>query len=861
LSPTERNGSSDDRSRPRVSIVGRDAELARLGHHLDVALGGQRQLVFVTGDPGIGKTTVVEAFVDGLAARGDFWVARGQCAELHGPAEAFMPVLEGFGRLCRGTAGERLVALLREHAPSWLVQLPGLIPATEREALDRQYADATRARMLREMVVGIEALTLHMPMVIVVEDLHWSDPSTFDLLTALAERRDAVRLLVIGTYRPVEVGATERALDAVRVLLDGRHPCAEVALEPLTESATEELLRVHFGPRALPAGFARAVHRRTGGNPLFLVHLASHGALDAGGNELGDIPASLRRTIEKQLGSLAAEERRVLDAASIAGVEFTAAEVAAAVEDDVDVVDTMCSGLARRQSLVRALGPGEWPDGSISGRYAFRHALYVEVLQGGIAERVRKRLHRRIGERLESGHGAHAAAIAAALAVHFARSDDHARALRYEREAGERAVERHAFAEASVHFRSALRAFGQLPESERHVIDELKMQVALGGALSQIQGFAAREVGIVYARALALCDEVGDVPERFVTVAGLEAYYSIRGDMLIATSLGRQMLRLGETSNDRTRLLEAHHAVGCNRMRAADFADSRAHLEAAIGIYDVERPLDAHRLSGHDPKVCCLGHLACVQWFSGHPAQARATATEAVACAERVMHPPTLALALTCVASLHGLRREPELLAEVAERALAVSGEYGLVFFSAIAAIQRGCALAALGDADDAAALLQAGLDGYGATGAGTNETAYRMLATDAYLRIGRLDDAERELAAAFAAMERHGERHVEAELERLKGDVVLRRNRGRADEAVACFRKALEVARRQQAKSFELRAATSLARLSRAASDDLRQVLGSFGEGFDAPDLVEAGVLLEVGTDAATATEPQAHR
>src|SRR5262245_51312083 len=299
-----------------LPVVGRDAELARLGRHLDLAFAGQRQIVFVTGDAGIGKTTVVEAFLERTAGRGAFWLARGQCVEQHGPGEAFMPVLEGLGRLCREAAGEYLVPLLHEHAPSWLLQLPGLISAADREALNRQHVGVTRARMLREMVVGIEALTTRTPMIMVLEDLHWSDPSTYDLLAALAQRRSAARLLVIGTYRPVEVGTDDRLLDGVGSLLDGRNACVERALAPLGEAAVEEYLQARFGEHSLPAGFAHAVHRRTGGNPLFLIHLVSRMATDDGDSPvpdltalLGDIPASLRRAIEKQIDCLDSHEQ------------------------------------------------------------------------------------------------------------------------------------------------------------------------------------------------------------------------------------------------------------------------------------------------------------------------------------------------------------------------------------------------------------------------------------------------------------------------------------------------------------------------------------------------------------------------
>src|SRR5262245_3149730 len=267
----------DERPRPRSDagsradtrppVVGRDAELERLERHLERALAGERQIVLVAGDAGIGKTTVVEAFLERIAARDAVWLARGQCVEQHGPGEPFMPVLEGLGRLCRESRSDQLVSLLRQHAPLWLLQLPGLISDADREILHRHHARPTRARMLREMVVGIEALTTRTPMVVVLEDLHWSDPSTLDLLVALARQRGPARLLVVGTCRPVEASSSEgHLLDATRAVLQDQDAYVELALGPLTEAATEEYLRKRFGRISFPAGFARALHRRTGGN-------------------------------------------------------------------------------------------------------------------------------------------------------------------------------------------------------------------------------------------------------------------------------------------------------------------------------------------------------------------------------------------------------------------------------------------------------------------------------------------------------------------------------------------------------------------------------------------------------------------
>jgi predicted ATPase len=289
---------------------------------------------------------------------------------------------------------------------------------------------------------------------------------------------------------------------------------------------------------------------------------------------LGDIPASLRRAVENQLERLGPDEQRVLEAAAVAGMEFAAGEVAAALDEDVEAVDAHCAALAHRRQLVRALGTCEWPDGAATGRYGFTHALYLEVLENRVPVSARRRLHQRIGDRLEVAYGRRAPEIAASLAAHFARSEDSVRAARYLRQAGEQAAQRNAFTEATAHFRAAMQALARTPEHTR-ALDELQLQIALGAALSQVEGFAAPAVGEAYARALALSEQIGDIPERFAVVSGLEAFYAIRGDLPTASPLARQLLQLGEQSGDRVRIMEGHHAMGCNRLRAMELAAAR----------------------------------------------------------------------------------------------------------------------------------------------------------------------------------------------------------------------------------------------------------------------------------------------
>jgi predicted ATPase len=444
-------------------------------------------VVFVTGEAGIGKTALVEAFLAGLGQRGigngeqarqkakikrqkpvlsgvegakvpdprllfpDPWLSWGQCIEHYGAGEPYLPVLEALGRLCREQDGRQLIDLLAQHAPTWVVQLPALLTATELEGLHRKTAGATKERMLRELGEALEVLTAERPLILWLEDLHWCDPSTLDWLAFVARRRERARLLIIGSYRPVETIVREHPLRTVKQELQVHGQCGELALGALSEAAVGEYVAVRCGwqpsrdrqraarrietereterrqdwPLAdghgsdrLPV-LARTIHRRTDGKPLFMVNvveqlLAPGATKTAGEGDQGaallaaignSIPENLRQLIEQQFERLKPEERQVLEVASVERLDFSAAAVAAGFRAEVEVVDERCAELARRGQFLRADGIAEWPDGTVAGRYRFLHALYQEVIQEWLSEGRREALHRRIGERRSKGMG------------------------------------------------------------------------------------------------------------------------------------------------------------------------------------------------------------------------------------------------------------------------------------------------------------------------------------------------------------------------------------------------------------------------------------------------------------------------
>jgi predicted ATPase len=371
-------------------LVGRDAQLALLGAALADARAGQRRVVLVVGEPGIGKTRLVDGFVDGLPPDARAWVARGQCIEQFGAGEPYLPVLEATSALCAGPDGEVVVDTLRRHAPTWLTQLPAFAELARAGAGGGAGAPE---RMLREMADALAALASERVVTLVLEDLHWSDPSTIEWLAYLARRRERARLLVVATARQGEPTRGGEALQRVVRELRAQRLCFELGLGEITEDDAARLLAGRLGA-VPPPELARALYASAGGNPLFLIsvadELARRGLVVDGASGLrlnatvhaiaSAVPDDLRALIDKRVDELGDLEQRVLEAGSAVGREFSAAAVAAGIDRTLDEVEACCERLARGRDLLVAAGTEVWPDGTVAGRYAFRHALHQAAL-------------------------------------------------------------------------------------------------------------------------------------------------------------------------------------------------------------------------------------------------------------------------------------------------------------------------------------------------------------------------------------------------------------------------------------------------------------------------------------------------
>jgi DNA-binding SARP family transcriptional activator len=838
-------------------LVGRDVELGRLARGLERAISGSRQLVFVTGEAGIGKTMLVETFLEQAQPEGGLRIARGQCIEHRGPGEPYLPLLEAFGRLCREPGGARVVALLAERAPTWAVQMPGLLSDVDLRRAREQSAGATRERMLRELVELLEDLAADDPLVLVLEDLHWSDPSTLDLLSAVAWRQDAARLLVVGTYRPAEAAAVSGLVDDQR--LRGR--AIEVALDVLARRDVADYVEARFPVNAFPVELAGMLHERTGGHPLFLHALldawVDDGAIHEPGGSwvLGSpvdelaagVPATLGRLVGRQLDRLDGTELRLLETASVAGREFTSSHVAALSDLDEDTVETCLDVLVGRGGPIELRAVHEWPDGTVSSGYAFVHDLYQEVLYARIPPARRLRLHRQLGGWLEAAYTERPGEAASEIAAHFVRGRDAARAVPALWLAAKEALVRAGHAEAIEHLTAALAMLEALPVSRGRDEREVALRLELGNAIMEGRGYTAPEAKAAYTRARELCVSLGDTPLLVSVLNGLSTIAEVGGEYRAAAEIARESLRLAGGGPDHA-LADARASLGWPLFCVGEFAAVLETLEPVLDGPGGRGYRPGEEVHGQSfPEIEARAVSAWAHWMLGYADRADSMSQACVSVAEELGHAFSSVYAITCDAFLRQLRRERGEASERAATAARLAAELGLPLWEAWAAVVSGWAAAQKDDA--VIAQMRAGLDTSAAIGSGWARTYLIALLAEAYSELGQLDAALETLEDAFAVAAAQDERFYEPELLRLQAELQLRLGREKAAEAG--FAGALESARALEARLLELRAAVGLGRLRRdqgclqEAAELVAGVYGWFTEGFGTLDLREARELL----------------
>jgi len=647
------------------------------------------------------------------------------------------------------------------------------------------------------------------------------------LIFFLARRQERARLLVVGEYRPQEAASSEHLLKKVTQELKEHGQCEELRLKELTEDDIADYLAARFPREQVPMGLAKIIYRYTGGHPMFLeltvdelerrewiADPSVQRKLRAKLEELAaTVPSGVREVIEGQFDRLSGEEKRLVEVASVAGEQFSASAVAAALEKKASDVEDICEGLACREQFLRRKEDEEWLDGTLATCYKFRHSWYWEVVYKRVTTAKRLELHRRIGEGLEKAFGKQARKKGGELAKHFERGRDYERAVQY------------------------------------------LMQEA--GTDLQRWGYSAKRVERLYLRASKLCRKVEN-PHRLFEVNKLGwTVYHTKAKLNEAFDLANRLVSLANQLKDEdpSTLVIAHEALGETFFRRGEFTDALGEFRYGVDFFDYLRPSSAAWVK---PGVACQSYTGWVLWFLGYPEQALGKITDALSRARELSErdPYTLVSTLDFAARLRQFRREEQAVRELAEEAIKLSKDrFGLRM--AQATILHGWALAQQGKVKEGIEETCEGLAECRGTGTEILRPYYLALLVEVYRKAGQAKKGLSTLVKALDAVKRSGERNYEAELYRLKGELLLKqkvkaKRQKTESEAEACFRKAIDIARSQGAKSLELRAVMSLGRLwqRQGKNEEAREMLAAiyrqFTEGFDTTDLKKAKALLE---------------
>jgi predicted ATPase len=836
-------------------LVGRDEELGLLRRCWAQAKACLGQVVLLSGTAGLGKSALTEVLRAQVRAEG--WPRMAvRCSAYH-QNSALYPVITHVERVLdmqrEDTPATKLAKLEQGLRPTRLPldEVVPLFAALLAVPLDGRYAAPTlsppqqKQQTLDALVAWMLAEAERQPVLVAWEDLHWADPSTLEMLGLVLEQTPTVPMLHVLTYRPEFAPPWPT-----------RSHLTPITLTRLEQPQVEALITHRAGGKALPAEVVQHIVAKTDGVPLYVEELTKM-LLDSAllredadqyvlTGPLGSmaIPATLQDALMARLDQLPTA-KEVAQVGAVLGREFPYPMLQALAPQDEATVQ---AGLAQLVGAELLYQRGRPPRAT----YTFKHALIQDAAYASLLKSTRQRLHQQVVQLCETRFPEMVATQPEVVARHCTAAGQAAAALGYWQRAGQRALQGSAYAEAVAHLTQGLAVLTIVPETPECLQQELDLQVALGTALRATQGTAALEVAHAYGRARALCAQLGDTPQLFPVLRGLINYYQNRGDLQTATQLGEQLLRLAEAQPDPALRLLAHFQLGNVEFWRGEPAAARTHLTQALALYDSQ----AHRALvgryGLDLGVGAGGILARALWSLGFPAQALQHSQAACTLAQEVAHPWSLAHALAWTATVHQCRREASAAHASAAAAMTLATAQGFVEWGARGTVLHGWALAMQGQGEAGLAAIQQGLAANLATGSTMYQPYGLGLLAEAYGAGGRPDEGLLALAEARAVLDTTEVWDYAAELSRLQGALLLQQAVPDAAQAEACFQQALATARQQQAKSWELRAATNLARLWQAqdkrqeAYDVLAPVYAWFTEGFDTADLQEAKILLD---------------
>ncbi|MDJ0786970.1 MAG: AAA family ATPase [Myxococcota bacterium] len=816
--------------------AGRAAEMRALQSALARTDAGERVLLFVSGEAGIGKTMLVESFLSGLELRGEAVVGRGQCVEDLGAGEAYLPVFEVLERVCQRPELPEATDVLRRLAPTWLAQLPALSEPSEREALRAQAQGATQGRMIRELNLALEALSADRTLVLWIDDLHWSDASTLEFLARCIRRREPARLLMIATHRPMAGRPSEEAFDLLHRDLIARDQSQSLELPYLESAEIVEYLEGALGTEEEAGETGRLADfllEHTEGHPLFMVSLVrellDRGAVERTGSgfrlraalDASLVPRTLEQLLARGLDGIDDAQRETLQALSVIGMRASAADLAAALERNEPEVEASCDRLADRGQYLTELDPSARPDGHLSPQFEFVHALHRKLFDATVSDSRRLRWHQRVGESKRAAWGERAPEIAGELAQHFAVARDARQASEFFGLSGEAAAQLSSNLEAIDQFERALDWVERLPDGPERGLRELGARISTLAPLAAVHGYAAPALARNLSRIEELAPLAGDSPAFEPVLLGLWSLYLVRGDLPAAVEVGERLVRsLGDESSALSRL-QAHRTLGFCRLFEGRVEEADAHMETAVEGFDLASHQRLDYSVGDDPVVLVHSYESWIAWFAGDPDRSARATERALAVAERLDHPPSLAIGLAFASIASQLRGDVAATRSITDSLHELAEADGMAMWSALSDIFGGWAMSrSPGEETAGVERMRAGLAAWEATGSELGRPYFLSMVGESLARAGDLDGAEALLPTLERSVSETGQVLFASEPLRLRALV----SQGRGDLGLAedSFRDAVDRARASRTPGLELRAALGLRRvlLSREAPD-----------------------------------------
>jgi class 3 adenylate cyclase/predicted ATPase len=838
-------------------LVGREQEIGLLQERWAQVKDGIGQVVLLSGEAGIGKSRLVQVLTEQTAAEPQAWLTPCRCSPYY-QHTALYPWIELLERVALQFEREETPAQKLRKLEGFLVQY-GLplaeavplfadllsLPLPDGYAPLMLSPEQQKQRTLQALLTILLRIAAQQPVLFVMEDLHWVDPSTLELLSLLVDQGPTARIMTLLTFRP-----------DFRPPWPGRAHLTQVTVNRLPDRQAVEVIHQVAHGKALPPEVVEQIVAKTDGVPLFVEELTKM-VLESGllqerddGYELAGplpplaIPATLHDSLMARLDRLAGVKNLAQLGATL-GREFSYALMQAVSPWDEETVQRGLHQLVEAEFLYQLGLPPQ-------ATYRFKHALIQEEAYQSLLRSTRQQHHQRIAQVLEAQFPETVATQPELLAHHYTAAGGTEQAVHYWQRAGEHASDHSAYLEAISHFTTGIELLTTLPVTPERTQQALTLHIALGTALQNAKGHAAPEVEHVYSQARTLCQQVGEAPQLVPVLFGLWRYYVTRSQLHTARELAETLLRLAQQTHDPALTVIAHSALGTTCLWLGALPAARLHIEESLVHYmPAQRRAPVFRMA-FDPGVAGHTYTSMLLWLRGYPEQALVRLREALALAHQISHPYSLAFAHFWAAWVSQVRRDVPAVHEHAEAAVALATEQGFPLWTATGTSLRGWALAMQGQGEEGMAQVRQGIAIWRATGAALFVPSFCTWLAEVAAHLGHPEDGLQALVEASALVEQHEERYWEAEVCRLRGSLLLRQTMPQPEEAETWLQRALDVARRQEAKALELRAAMSLSRLCQRQGkrEEARELLAPvydwFTEGFDTADLQEAKQLLD---------------